>query len=148
MNKKNPAQSSTEKKHIGLTEAGNQAIWYRIFLEEIGYEIGGPILLHRDNKGSVDLGLNPVMGRRSKHIPIKFHAIWGYGECQYHRQRGPDSKFMVKGSDVGVCAFRTLHKYAIGSKDFCWNELGTEQRSARSEHPRIYGPRSHIIPSR
>jgi hypothetical protein len=38
------------------------------------------IPLHGDNKGAVDLVLNPVTRRRPKHIPIKFHVIHGYIE--------------------------------------------------------------------
>ena len=65
---------------MSLAEAGNQAMWYRMFLEELGYEAKDPIPLHGDNQGSVNLGLNPVTGRKSKHIPLKFHVIRGYIE--------------------------------------------------------------------
>ena len=30
----------------------------------------------------------------------------------------PNSKCMAKGSNAGICAFRTLHKHAIGGEDF------------------------------
>ena len=36
--------------------------------------------LHCDNKGAVDLAVNPVTGRRSKHIPIRHHVIREYVE--------------------------------------------------------------------
>src|SRR6266446_2037415 len=74
------AQSTTEAEYMGMAEAGNQAAWYRMFLEEIGYDLRDPTPLHGDNKGAVDLTLNPVTWRRSKHIPIKYHAIRGYVE--------------------------------------------------------------------
>ena len=77
---KTTVQSSTEAEYMGLAEAGNQATWYRMFLEELGYEVRHPIPLHGDNKGSVDLSLNPVTGRKSKHIPIKHHVICNYIE--------------------------------------------------------------------
>src|SRR6266705_195519 len=35
---------------------------------------------HGDNKGAIDLALNPVTGRRSKHIDIKHHVIREYIE--------------------------------------------------------------------
>ena len=65
---------------MGMAEAGNQATWYWMFLEELGpgYELNDPIPLHGDNKGAIDLALNPVTGRKSKHIPIKHHTIRGY----------------------------------------------------------------------
>ena len=63
-----------------MAEAANQAAWYRSFLEELGYAVQDPIPLHGDNKGAVDLALNPVTGRRSKHIDIKHHVIREYVE--------------------------------------------------------------------
>jgi hypothetical protein len=72
------AQSTTEAEYMSVCEASNQAAWYKTFLEELGYEVSSPIPLHCDNKGAVDLALNPVTGRRSKHIAIKHHAIREY----------------------------------------------------------------------
>jgi hypothetical protein len=95
---KTAAQSTTEAEYMGLAKAGNQATWYRMFLEEIGYEIRDPIPLHGDNKGSVDLALNPVTGRRSKHIPIKYHAIRGYVEDeQIELIRTPTTVMLANG---------------------------------------------------
>ena len=65
---------------MALAEASNQSAWYQAFLLELGYETLDPIPLHGDNKGAVNLALNPVTGRRSKHIPIKHHAIRKYVE--------------------------------------------------------------------
>ena len=47
---------------------------------ELGYSVDDPIPLHGDNKGAIDLALNPVTGCRSKHIDIKHHVIRGYIE--------------------------------------------------------------------
>ena len=63
-----------------MTEATNQAAWYQSFLMELGYKVDDPIPLHGDNKGAIDLALNPVTGRRSKHIAIKHHVIREYIE--------------------------------------------------------------------
>jgi hypothetical protein len=74
------AQSTTEAEYMSLSEASNQAQWYTTFLGELGYEVTSPIPLHCDNKGAVDLALNPVTGRRSKHILIKHHVVREYVE--------------------------------------------------------------------
>ena len=63
-----------------LADAGNQAKWYRMFLEELRYNVDVPIPILENNKGAVDLSLNPVTGRKSKHIPLKFHVICDYVE--------------------------------------------------------------------
>ena len=74
------AQNTTEAEYIAMTDAANQAAWYHSFLEELGYKVDAPIPLHGDNKGAVDLALNPVTGRRSKHIDIRHHVIREYVE--------------------------------------------------------------------
>jgi hypothetical protein len=76
------AQSTTEAEYMSVCEASNQAAWYKTFLEELGYKVSSPIPLHCDNKGAVDLALNPVTGRHSKHIAIKHHAIREYVEAK------------------------------------------------------------------
>ena len=74
------AQNTTEAEYMGMTDAANQAVWYWGFLSELGYSVENPIPIHADNKGAVDLALNPVTGRRSKHIDIKHHVIREYIE--------------------------------------------------------------------
>jgi hypothetical protein len=74
------AQNTTEAEYMAMTDAANQAAWYQSFLAELGYSVDDPIPLHGDNKGAIDLSLNPVTGRRSKHIDIKHHVIRGYIE--------------------------------------------------------------------
>ena len=65
---------------MGMTDAANQAVWYQGFLSELGYSVEDLIPIHADNKGAVDLVLNPVMRCRSKHIDIKHHVICEYIE--------------------------------------------------------------------
>jgi hypothetical protein len=77
---KTVAQSTTEVEYMVLAEASNQAVWYCSYLTELSYETLDSIPLHGNNKGTVDLALNPMTGRRSKHIPIKHHAIHKYVE--------------------------------------------------------------------
>ena len=77
---KTVAQNTTEAEYMAMADAANQAAWYHSFLEELGYTADDPIPLHCDNKGAIDLALNPVTGRRSKHIEIKHHVIREYVE--------------------------------------------------------------------
>ena len=77
---KTVAQNTTHAEYMAMTDASNQGVWYRSFFTELGYTIDEPILLHGDNKGTIDLAENPVMGRRSKHIDIKHYAICKYIE--------------------------------------------------------------------
>src|SRR5712672_3174363 len=74
------AQNTTEAEYMAMADASNQGVWYRSFLAELGYDVNTPIPLHCDNKGTVDLALNPVTGRRSKHIEIRHHVVHKYSE--------------------------------------------------------------------
>ena len=70
-----PVQNTMEAEYMAMTDAANQAKWYCSILSELGYTINAPIPIHGDNKGAIDLALNPVTGCRSKHIDIKHHVI-------------------------------------------------------------------------
>ena len=81
-----------------MTDAANQAAWYRSFLSELGYTVDDPIPIHGDNKGAIDLALNPVTGRRSKHIDIKHHVIREYIEKnQISLIRTPTTEMVADG---------------------------------------------------
>src|SRR5579863_1015142 len=75
---KTVAQNTTEAEYMAMTDVANQAAWYWSFLREIGYSVDDPIPIHGDNKGAIDLALNPVTGCRSKNIDIKHHVIREY----------------------------------------------------------------------
>jgi hypothetical protein len=77
---KTVAQNTTEAEYMAMTDMANQATWYQSFLMELGYSVDDPIPLHGDNKGAIDLALNPVTGRRLKHIAIRHHVIREYIE--------------------------------------------------------------------
>ena len=72
------AQNTTEAEYMAMTNVTNQAAWYRSFLAELGYDVNNPIPIHGDNKGGIDLALNPITGRWSKHIEIRHHTIREY----------------------------------------------------------------------
>ena len=77
---KTVTQNTTEAEYMAMTDASNQAQWYKSFLAELGYDVDSPIPLHGDNKGAIDLALNPITRRCSKHIAIKHHVIREYVE--------------------------------------------------------------------
>jgi hypothetical protein len=97
---KTVAQNTTEAEYMAMADAANlnQAAWYHSFLEELGYTMEDPIPLHGDNKGAIDLALNPVTGRRSKHIEIKHHVIREYVERgTVTLERTPTAEMLADG---------------------------------------------------
>src|SRR5712672_2421580 len=92
------AQNTTEAEYMAMADASNQGVWYRSFLSELGYDVNTPIPLHCDNKGTVDLALNPVTGRRSKHIEIRHHVVHKYSESgQISLIRTPTTEMVADG---------------------------------------------------
>ena len=66
--------SSCESEYVGLSEAGNEAIYLTQLQGELG--IGNPsVLLYGDNESSLKLAENPVFHQRSKHILLRYHSL-------------------------------------------------------------------------
>ncbi len=55
--------------------AAKQALCYRHFLEELGWEDNAPETIYSDNKAAIALTDNPEEHQRSKHIDIRYHFI-------------------------------------------------------------------------
>ena len=66
--------SNCESEYVGLSEAGNEAVYLQQLQGEmrIGTE---KVLLLGDNESSLKLAMNPVFHQRSKHIRIKYHSL-------------------------------------------------------------------------
>jgi len=67
--------SSTEAEINALIEGLKETIWFRNFLEELGFGITKPTTIHQDNKSVIAIAINPVHHSRVKHIEIKTHFI-------------------------------------------------------------------------
>lgn len=77
------AKSTTKSEYIALGEAGKQAIWLRHLLYALRKSYiynKKATTIYEDNKGSIDLSTNPVFHSRTKHIQVRYHAIWEYIE--------------------------------------------------------------------
>ena len=85
------AYSSTEAEYIALSDCSKQVIWICTILEELGYYLQ-PILICRDNQGSIFMADNLVMECHSKHI-----NLWWHGICDYVKE-GLIEIFYIKGT--------------------------------------------------
>jgi hypothetical protein len=72
---RNVALSSCESEYVALSDAGKEALWFRMFLGELNLVPSTPTQIFCDNQGSINLAKNPVNHTRVKHIAIRFHAI-------------------------------------------------------------------------
>ena len=95
---------------MALANAANQAVWYQGFLKELGYTIEDTVPLHGDNKGAVDLALNPVTGCQSKHIDIKHHVICKYiKDGQISLIHTPTEEMVADGFTKSLLCTLLLH---------------------------------------
>ena len=60
---------SMEAEYVMLSDCSKQVVWIRTIIEELGYFLE-PILIYRDNQGSIFMADNPVMASHSKHINL------------------------------------------------------------------------------
>jgi hypothetical protein len=72
---RNVSLSSCESEYIALSDAGKEALWFRMFMAELEIPPTTPTPLLCDNQGSINLAKNPVNHTRVKHVDIRIHAI-------------------------------------------------------------------------
>ena len=107
--------SSCESEYVGLSEAGNEAIYLQQLQGEmrIGTE---KVLLLGDNESSLKLAMNPVFHQRSKHIRIKYHSL---------RDRVEEGLIELGKVDTGLNAADMLTKnVGVGVLKVCKGLIG------------------------
>ena len=67
--------SSMEAKYIAETHTAKDAIWLRMFVNEINGGMRGPLTLMADNQGAIALGKDNKFHLRMKHIDLRYHYI-------------------------------------------------------------------------
>jgi hypothetical protein len=66
------ALSTTEAEFIAAASAGQEVIWMRQLLGELGFSIAGPSLLLLDNQSAIQVGKNPEHHGHMKHLNLQF----------------------------------------------------------------------------
>ena len=105
------AQNTTKAEYMAMTDAANQAAWYCSFLMELEYSVDDLIPLHGDNKGAVDLVMNPVTGHRFKQIDIKHHVIHEYIEKEHITLICTPTEKMVANGFTKSLSHVLLHRF-------------------------------------
>ena len=67
--------SSSEAELIAAVDAGKNVLWYRSLLGELGIHQKKPTVLFEDNSGAIVLAHTTVIGKRTRHVNIKYHCI-------------------------------------------------------------------------
>ena len=66
--------STTETEYIAATEAGNEMIWLKRFLQELGLN-QMEYIVYYDSQSAIDLSKNSMYHARTKHIDVRYHWI-------------------------------------------------------------------------
>ena len=69
------ACSSVEAEYMAITEAIKQALWYEMFMNELGIKYNHPMIVNVDSQGAMQLTTNPIYHKRTKHVDIRYHFI-------------------------------------------------------------------------
>ncbi len=67
--------SSCEIEYMILFEAAKEAIWIRRFLNELNFRNDQLVLIFADNKNAIDLIINSLYHKWTKHIEMRWHWI-------------------------------------------------------------------------
>ena len=65
---KSVSLSSAEAEYYGASLAAKEGVWLREVLKDLGFEQVGPTPLVLDSKSAIDMTLDPVAFRKTKHI--------------------------------------------------------------------------------
>ena len=74
------AQSSTEAEYVAAAALGNEMVWWRRLLEDLGYVQGGPVTIWCDNRSTNRLAEHPGRFEATKHIELRYHVLRDYQE--------------------------------------------------------------------
>jgi hypothetical protein len=58
-----------------LSKAAKEAIWIKRFLNELNFRNDQFVLIYANNKDVIDLIINSLFHKRTKHIEIRWHWI-------------------------------------------------------------------------
>jgi hypothetical protein len=69
------ALSTTEAEFVAAASAGQEVVWMRALLGELGFPISGPSLLLLDNQSAIQVGKSPKHHGRMKHLDLHFYWL-------------------------------------------------------------------------
>ena len=67
--------STTEAEFVSAVSAGQEIVWLRNLLSELGYTFPGPSTLFVDNQSAIAVANNPEHHGRMKHLDLRFYWL-------------------------------------------------------------------------
>ena len=72
---KPPAQSTAEAELVSGSECTKSVLWVRQLLEEIGWAVEGPTMIHIDNQSTIRLATMQTSSHRMRHVAVRDQLI-------------------------------------------------------------------------
>ena len=69
------ARSTAHAELVAANKTGNNGVWYRTFLEELGYPQTRPTPLYMDNQTAIRFSKNPEFHSKMKSLDVKYHWL-------------------------------------------------------------------------
>ena len=69
------ALSTTEAEYVAACKAGKEIVWMHKLLQEIGFELNGPLTLHMDNQSAIQVAKHPEHHGRMKHLDLRWYWL-------------------------------------------------------------------------
>ncbi|KAD4584677.1 hypothetical protein E3N88_22278 [Mikania micrantha] len=69
------ALSSTEAEYVAAANCACHCVWLKGLLGELTGKKLGIVEINCDNNSTINLSMNPVMHRRTKHIDVRYHFL-------------------------------------------------------------------------
>ena len=66
------AKSTTEAEFVAASTTGNEIMWLRNVLKELGFEVKQTSVLFLDNQSAVQVAKNPEHHGRMKHLDLTY----------------------------------------------------------------------------
>ena len=67
--------STTQSEYVAAVAAGQEIIWLRNLLTELGYKIDRPSTLFIDNQSTIAVARNPIHHGRMKHLHLRYYWL-------------------------------------------------------------------------
>lgn len=67
--------STTEAEYVAAVSAGQEMIWIRHLLSELGFKVEGPSTLYCDNQAAIQVANDPQHHGRMKHLDLRFYWL-------------------------------------------------------------------------
>jgi hypothetical protein len=67
--------STVEAEYVSLCGVAQSVIWLRGLLQDLGAPQRQPTVIYEDNLGAISLAKGQQVGRRSKHIDVRYHYV-------------------------------------------------------------------------